>query len=166
MPDVIGALMWLEESPLGKGIRESLWLFPIIETLHLFGIVLLVGATSALDLRLMGLTMRTEPVSRLAGRLLPWALVGFLVQIVTGSLCSHLRRPGATRTLHSAIRCSGSYWPGSTRSISTTQAIKTCASGMMHRPDLQERRSQALFQSCSGSVLLPQDDGLHSFSLK
>jgi hypothetical protein len=86
MPDVIGALMWLEESPLGKGIRESLWLFPIIETLHLFGIVLLVGATSALDLRLMGLAMRTEPVSRLAGRLLPWALVGFLVQIVTGSL--------------------------------------------------------------------------------
>ena len=86
MPDVIGALMWLEESPLGKGIRESLWLFPIIETLHLFGIVLLVGATSALDLRLMGLTIGTEPVSRLAGRLLPWALVGFLVQIVTGSL--------------------------------------------------------------------------------
>jgi hypothetical protein len=77
---------WLEQTRLGSSIRESLWLFPVIETVHIFGIILLVGATSILDLRLMGLTFRDEPVSRLAGRFIPWALAGFLIQVVTGFL--------------------------------------------------------------------------------
>jgi hypothetical protein len=86
MPDMISICMWVEETYVATTIRQSLWLFPIIETLHLFGIVLLVGATSALDLRLMGISMREQSVSKLAGRLLPWAWAGFLIQIVTGFL--------------------------------------------------------------------------------
>jgi hypothetical protein len=77
---------WLDRTLVGTSIRESLWLFPIIETMHIFGIILLVGATSILDLRLMGLTFRDESVSKIAGRFIPWALAGFAVQIVTGSL--------------------------------------------------------------------------------
>jgi hypothetical protein len=38
---------------------------------NIFGIILLVGATSILDLRLMGLTFRDESVSKLAGRFIP-----------------------------------------------------------------------------------------------
>lgn len=75
---------WLENSQFGTAIHQSLWLFPLIETAHLFGIVLLVGATSALDLRLVGLTMKHESVSVLARRLLPWAWVGLTIQVLTG----------------------------------------------------------------------------------
>jgi hypothetical protein len=77
---------WLEQTSIGTTIRESLWLFPIIETVHIFGIILLVGATSILDLRLMGLAFRDESVSKLAGRFIPWALAGFLIQVTTGLL--------------------------------------------------------------------------------
>jgi hypothetical protein len=77
---------WLEQTSVGTAIRESLWLFPVIETVHIFGIILLVGGTSILDLRLMGLTFRDEPVSKLAGRFLPWAWAGFIIQVVTGLL--------------------------------------------------------------------------------
>jgi hypothetical protein len=77
---------WLEQTSIGTTIRESLWLFPIIETAHIFGIILLVGATSILDLRLMGLAFRDESVSKLAGRFIPWALAGFLIQVTTGLL--------------------------------------------------------------------------------
>jgi Na+-transporting methylmalonyl-CoA/oxaloacetate decarboxylase beta subunit len=77
---------WLEQTSTGTAIRESLWLFPIIETIHIFGIISLVGSTSILDLRLMGLTFREEPVSKLAKRFLPWAWAGFVVQVVTGLL--------------------------------------------------------------------------------
>ena len=77
---------WLEQTNAGTTIRESLWLFPVIETVHIFGIILLVGATSILDLRLMGLTFRDEPVSKLAGRFIPWALAGFVIQVTTGLL--------------------------------------------------------------------------------
>ena len=77
---------WLQQTSWATAIRDSLWLFPIIETLHIFGIVALVGSTSILDLRLMGLTFREEPVSKLARRFLPWTWFGFVVQGVTGIL--------------------------------------------------------------------------------
>jgi hypothetical protein len=77
---------WLEQTSIGTTIRESLWLFPVIETVHIFGIILLVGGTSILDLRLMGLTFRDEPVTKLAGRFLPWAWAGFIIQVLTGIL--------------------------------------------------------------------------------
>jgi Family of unknown function (DUF6644) len=77
---------WMEQTPVGAAVRDSLWLFPIIETVHIFGIILLVGATSILDLRLMGLTFRDEAVSKLAERFLPWAWAGFTIQVVTGLL--------------------------------------------------------------------------------
>src|SRR5580693_9398093 len=77
---------WLQHTGWGTAIRDSAWLFPIIETVHIFGIISLVGSTSILDLRLMGLTFREEPVSKLAERFLPWAWAGFLIQVVTGLL--------------------------------------------------------------------------------
>lgn len=77
---------WLEQTSVGAAVRDSLWLFPVIETVHIFGIICLVGATSILDLRLMGLTFREEPVSKLAKRFLPWAWAGFLIQVTTGTL--------------------------------------------------------------------------------
>ena len=77
---------WLEHTSVGTAIRESLWLFPVIETVHIFGIILLVGGTSILDLRLMGLTFREEPVTKLARRFLPWAWAGFIIQVTTGLL--------------------------------------------------------------------------------
>ncbi len=81
---MLGFCEWLEGLRWATAVHQSLWLFPMIETVHLFGIVLLVGATSALDLRLLGLTMKGEPVSRIAGRLLPWAWAGLLIQVTTG----------------------------------------------------------------------------------
>lgn len=76
----------LEHTGWATAIRDSSWLFPIIETLHIFGIISLVGSTSILDLRLMGFTFRDESVSKLAKRFLPWAWFGFIVQVVTGLL--------------------------------------------------------------------------------
>ena len=77
---------WLEQTPIGAGVRESLWLFPAVETLHLLGMAVLVSTVSAFDLRLLGFSMRTVRVSELARRLFPWAWAAFTVQVVTGFL--------------------------------------------------------------------------------
>jgi hypothetical protein len=44
---------WIYNSVLGTSIRESIWVFPLIETIHVLGITLLVGTVALLDLRLL-----------------------------------------------------------------------------------------------------------------
>jgi hypothetical protein len=46
----------------------------------------LVGTISVLDLRLLGWAGRQRQVSQLAANLIPWAWVGFSVQVITGVL--------------------------------------------------------------------------------
>lgn len=77
---------WLGNTAMGRSIHDSAWMFPVIETVHLFGVVVLVGSTSVLDLRLMGVAFKDYTVSMLARRFLPWIWGGFVVQVVTGVL--------------------------------------------------------------------------------
>lgn len=71
---------------VGASVRQSLWLFPIIETVHLLGMAALVGTVTAFDLRLLGWALRGARVSELARRLIPWAWTGFAVQVITGGM--------------------------------------------------------------------------------
>jgi hypothetical protein len=43
---------WCEASFIGQTIRESLWLFPVIEAVHLLGLAVIGGAVLLVDLRL------------------------------------------------------------------------------------------------------------------
>lgn len=86
MPNLLALCEWLEQTTVGAGIRQSLWLFPAIETVHLLGMAALVGTIAVLDLRLVGWLLGRERVSTLTRRLLPWTWLGFAVQVVTGAL--------------------------------------------------------------------------------
>jgi hypothetical protein len=58
------------------------WFWPLAETLHFIGLALLVGIVTLFDLRLLGVAKRL-PVAPLR-RLLPWAVFGFVLCVVTG----------------------------------------------------------------------------------
>lgn len=72
-----------EPLPLNPIARWE-WVFPVVESIHICGFALLVGAIFILDLRLMGLCLRGRPVSQLARDLAPWIWSGILVQLITG----------------------------------------------------------------------------------
>jgi hypothetical protein len=77
---------WLYDSSLGTGIRESIWVFPIIETIHVLGITLLVGTVALLDLRLLGVLLKRVAVADVARQMLPLTWAGFAVMFVSGFL--------------------------------------------------------------------------------
>jgi hypothetical protein len=77
---------WLQDTPWGTGIRESTWVFPIVEGTHAIGIAFSVGILLIMDLRLAGVLMRREPVSQVSNQLMPWSLGGFAVMFITGLL--------------------------------------------------------------------------------
>jgi hypothetical protein len=58
------------------------WLWPLCESLHFLGLSLLIGAAGFFDLRLLGF-MKGVPL-RSAKRFVPWAMVGFAVNLLTG----------------------------------------------------------------------------------
>jgi hypothetical protein len=77
---------WLENTPLGAGIRESIWWFPLLNMFHLLAMAVAAGTVVWVDLRLLGAGLKRAPVSRVAGQLLPWTWGGFIVLLVTGGL--------------------------------------------------------------------------------
>ena len=87
-PSGLEFVLWLENSAVGAAVRDSSWLFPFLSVLHLYGMVLIVGLTTALDLRLMGFLLMDQPVSQILRRVLPAAWLGFALMVVTGTLLS------------------------------------------------------------------------------
>jgi hypothetical protein len=77
---------WFEATHLGQTIRDSLWMFPVIEALHLVSFAALGGTVLVVDLRLLGIAFRTQPVSRLARDTYPWLGRSLAVGLVSGSL--------------------------------------------------------------------------------
>jgi hypothetical protein len=85
--DVLAPLSgWIEpilrESPMGDFVRESRWAWPVLESLHFFGMALLVGTVGVFDLRLLGFA-RGIPYGALHG-LIPLGIAGFLLNASTG----------------------------------------------------------------------------------
>lgn len=74
---------WLESSWLAESIRQSLWLYPLLEILHILSFSILFGAVFLFDLRLLGFSRRL-PITALATHLFPWVYLSFGGTILTG----------------------------------------------------------------------------------
>jgi type III secretory pathway component EscS len=80
------ALTRLQDLPLPTQIRESDWMFPTIETVHVFALVLVVGTIMTVDLRLLGFANKERPFSQVASEMLPWTWAAFAVAALAGML--------------------------------------------------------------------------------
>jgi len=69
---------------VGNFVRDTPWFWPTLETLHFVGLTLLIGVLLLINLRMLG----TIPQLSLGAvdRLLPWAVLGLGINIITGML--------------------------------------------------------------------------------
>jgi uncharacterized membrane protein len=77
-------LQGIPEAPPLNPIARWEWVFPVVEAIHICGFTLLVGTIVILDLRLLGITLRSQSISRLAKELSPWIWTGIIIQLITG----------------------------------------------------------------------------------
>jgi hypothetical protein len=77
---------WLAETKWSIALHESLWVYPLVESTHVWTLALFVGFATLLDLRLLGVAFTGVPVSEVARKLLPWTIAGFVVMVTTGLL--------------------------------------------------------------------------------
>jgi hypothetical protein len=82
--DLLPIFQWAWASPLGEGIRDSTWLFPVIEAFHLIGLAITVGAVLVVDLRLLGVGLSKQPVGQLSTAVEPWLIGAVVLMFATG----------------------------------------------------------------------------------
>lgn len=75
----------IETLALAVSMRQSLWLYPIVEIVHITGFVTLVGSVAMLDLRVLGVS-KSLSIRALARHLLPWTLGALLLIVPSGLL--------------------------------------------------------------------------------
>lgn len=78
-------LSTLESSALSSTIRQSVWLYPSIEIIHILGFAILVGASILFDLRLLGFAKRI-PLLDVTAYFTKWALTSFILVLVSGGI--------------------------------------------------------------------------------
>ncbi len=81
--ETLSLFEWLESSSLALFFRQSIWLYPIVEIVHIAGFAVLVGAAVLFDLRLLGFAKKM-PVSDCMRYLLFWARLSFLAVLPSG----------------------------------------------------------------------------------
>jgi len=83
---LIDILTAIHDSGVGTAVRESDWMFPTFESIHVVFLTLVFGSIILLDLRLTGLGFRGRSVSDVTRDVMVWTWVGFLGAAASGSL--------------------------------------------------------------------------------
>jgi hypothetical protein len=84
MMDLLPFFQWCYATPVGEAIRNSTWLFPVIEAFHLLGLGVTAGAVLIVDLRLLGVGLNKQPVAQLWAGVRPWLLGSVTLMFATG----------------------------------------------------------------------------------
>jgi hypothetical protein len=74
---------WCLNTSFAQAISHSTWGFAIFETIHLVGLVLVLGSIFVVNLRILGFGVR-QPVALLTKEVAPWGLAGLLIMVASG----------------------------------------------------------------------------------
>jgi hypothetical protein len=83
IPEVLKSI---ENTDIASSIRNSLYLFPMLESIHVMGLAIVFGTIATIDLRLLGLASSNRPFRKMASDILKWTWVAFTITFITGAL--------------------------------------------------------------------------------
>jgi len=81
-----GFFDWIEHTRHGTVIRDSIWQFAAIEAVHLLALAVIGGAVLIVDLRLLGWTLKRQPVRQIARDAEPFLIGSLFTMLLTGYL--------------------------------------------------------------------------------
>jgi hypothetical protein len=77
---------WSDSLRVGHAISDTVWAFPLIETVHILALTIMYGAMIIIDLRLLGLVLRKQSTALLARNLEPYMAWGLIIMLGSGFL--------------------------------------------------------------------------------
>ena len=77
---------WIYDLGISATVRESSFAFPVLECIHLYSMVFLIGIVALFDLRLMGVSLEDQPLSHYSKLVRRWVWLPLSVNTITGTL--------------------------------------------------------------------------------
>ncbi len=133
---------WLAGTALSMTIQDVSWIIPTVQTVHIVCVAIVISSVFLVDLRLLGIFARAQPLAALAGRFLTWIWYILPVLLVTGSLLiigepgRSLENPafglkmlllltviGVTLIIQRPLRTDAAFWEGSGGRRAAARAI-------------------------------------------
>jgi Family of unknown function (DUF6644) len=91
--------IWLEQTPLSQTIQSAGWIVPTVQTVHILAIAAVMSSVLMIDLRLIGILARDQPLARVSERFRPviWRTLPILLAtgfiMITGEPARSLESP-------------------------------------------------------------------------
>ncbi len=82
--DLLPFFKWCDQTALANSVRDSRFIFPIVESIHILALTVLVGSVVVVSLRLLGIGLKTMPVGELSKTLAGLRNASLAVILTTG----------------------------------------------------------------------------------
>ena len=77
---------WVSNTPLSQLIQNVSWVIPAFQSVHILAIAVVMGSVALIDLRLLGITGRSQSISSMVNRLVPAVWVALVVLFCSGAV--------------------------------------------------------------------------------
>jgi hypothetical protein len=77
---------WLAETPMSTLIQNVGWIIPTVQTTHIICVAIVMSSMAMIDLRLMGLTGRSQSLSDMVTRFMPWVWGALVWLLISGAI--------------------------------------------------------------------------------
>ena len=133
---------WLSTTSLSNTIQNVSWIIPSVQTVHIVCVAIVISAVFLVDLRILGIFARSQPVAALSNRFLTWIWYALIVLLVSGALLiigepnRSLMNPafglkmlmlltvaGLTLIIQRPLRADAGYWDASGGRRATVKTI-------------------------------------------
>jgi hypothetical protein len=76
---------WLAGTAASDVIQKTLWIIPVMQTIHILSVAMVFTSVVMIELRILGV-IRSQTIGQTAHRFVPWIFGGIVVLAVTGSV--------------------------------------------------------------------------------
>jgi hypothetical protein len=76
---------WLAGTSFSHGVQRTLWLIPVLQSIHILGIAVVLSSVAMIELRIVGV-VKSQTMIQTAHRFLPWLWAGLILLAATGIL--------------------------------------------------------------------------------
>jgi hypothetical protein len=77
---------WIDQTAFSQTIQTTPWIVPTVQTIHILAVAVVVGSALMIDLRLLGILWRDQPLGRVSKRFLPCVWWPLIILLATGAV--------------------------------------------------------------------------------